>query len=88
MSKTLQELAQEAIDVQNACNLLAVVNGMSRALSDLRGFVSGSDELRNHPITLLWADKVSHLTGTQDIGNSVVMKAYAAAHDLAEGKAA
>lgn len=83
MSRTIKELATEALAVQDACNLLAVVNGMSRALKDLREFVPGTDELRDHPITILWADKIAHLSGTQDLGNSKVMRAYTAVHEMA-----
>lgn len=85
MPRTLNELAKEALLVQDACNLSGVVLGMSRAIADLREHVKGgNDALHSHPIVLLWADKVAHLTGTQDIGNSKVMKAYDVCHDLAK----
>lgn len=85
MTRTLKSLAIEALAVQDACNLTAVVNGMSRALTFLREHVSGSDALASHPIILLWADKISHLTGTQDLGNDKVMKAYSIVHDMVNG---
>ncbi len=56
--RTLKDLAVEAHEVQRACNLLAVVRGMDRALTDLRRLESlGTDALRAHPIAVLWADK-------------------------------
>jgi hypothetical protein len=62
--RTLQDLAQEALDVQNACNLMGVVSGMHRAMVALSQLgVNGTDALNTHSITKLWADKVVHLAG-------------------------
>ena len=47
-----------------------------------------TDERNRHPVAVLWADKVAHLTGTQDLGNDVVTKAYSWAHDLVNETAA
>ena len=83
--KNLKQLAQDALDVQNACSLLAVVNSFSKAVSDLREAVSGStDVINNHPITIVWVDKLASLTGTQDLGNDRVMKAYSEVSMMAE----
>lgn len=83
MPRTIKELAKEAINVQDACNLSGVVNGFSRCLTDLREYVNGSDALANHPISRLWSDKIASLTGTQSIGNDAVMDAYKIVYDLA-----
>ena len=83
MSKTIKELAQEALDVQNACNLTAVIQSFARAMIDLGKHVKGTDARNSHPVTVLWADKVAHLTGIQDIGNDATMKAYNAVYALA-----
>ena len=83
MSKTIKELAQEALDVQNACNLCGVVQSFARAMIDLGEHVKGTDARNAHPITVLWADKVAHLAGIQDIGNDATMKAYNVVYDLA-----
>jgi hypothetical protein len=85
MSKTIKQLAQEALDVQNACNLCGVVQSFARAMIDLGEHTKGTDERNTHPISVLWADKVAHLTGTQSFGNDVVTKAYNVVHDLAGG---
>ena len=76
MSKTIKQLAQESLNVQNACNLSGVVHGFSRAMTDLCEHVSGTDAKNNHPICILWADKIAQLTGTQTLGNDVVSAAY------------
>ena len=84
MSKTLQELAQEALRVQDACNLWAVVNGFARALGHLDELTKGTTERDNHPIARVWADKVNHLTGTQGYMNGdPIQDAYDEVHKLA-----
>lgn len=78
MSKTMKELAQEALDVQDACNLSGVVHGFSRAITNLRELLprAGTDEINGHPLCALWADKIAHLSGTQ-AWNERVIAAYA-----------
>jgi hypothetical protein len=62
-TRTLAQLAQEALDVQDACNLSGVALGFGRAMADLRQHVGGGDAIRQHPITLLWIDKLADMTG-------------------------
>lgn len=86
MSRPLYQLAQEALDVQDACNLCAVVQGFARAMLDLGTHTSGTDERNTHPVAVLWADKVAHLTGTQAPGiGGTVAEAYAKCRALARG---
>ena len=62
--RTMAQLAEEAIQVQDACNLTAVVKGMDRAIASLRELgVTGTDEIREHFVTRLWAAKVADLCG-------------------------
>lgn len=70
MGRTLKELAQEALDVQDACNLSGVIHGWSRSITDLRAIVEketgasfSTDTLNRHPVNVLWADKVASLAG-------------------------
>lgn len=86
MTKSLKDLAAEALAVQDACNLSGVVHGFSRAISNLRETLpnAGTDEINHHPICLLWADKIASLTGTQDLGNSNTMRAYSECYNLAK----
>lgn len=86
--KTMKELAQEALNVQDACNLSGVVHGFSRAITNLRDLLprAGTDEINRHPISVLWADKIAHLTYTQCIGNEVILQAYAWARAMTEEK--
>jgi len=64
--RTLAQLAQESIDVQDACNLSGVAQSFGRAMLELRQHVGGGDALRQHPITLLWLDKLADMTGRVD----------------------
>ncbi len=60
--RTLQQLAQEAIDVQNACNPLGLTNSLAKAaleLRDLLGLDTGA--LCVHPVFRLWASKLHDL---------------------------
>jgi hypothetical protein len=47
--KTLPQLAQEALDVQDACNLTGVALSFSRAMCDLRSHVGGGDRSARIP---------------------------------------
>lgn len=84
MSKTLKQLAREAIDIQSAGNMLGLSNGFAEALSELSRHVQ-VQHIRAHPITRLW---VSNLHNLADMGVSdteAYGKAYAACSALAEG---
>lgn len=65
MSRTLKELAREAIGVQDASNLSGVVHSFSRAITDLREHGYDSATLNNHPITRLWVSKLAYLSDMQ-----------------------
>jgi hypothetical protein len=85
MTRTLRQLAQESLDIQNASNLSGIVHSFSRAIMELRE-LAGTDYSNQHPINTLWADKISGLTHVQDLGNSWAFKCYGAVKDFIEGK--
>lgn len=85
MSKTIKQLAQEALDVQNACNLCGVAQAFARAMSDLGQYTKGTDERNQHPITRVWLDKLNSLAGIQEY-NSDITKAYSVVHDIASSE--
>lgn len=68
--KTLKELAQEALDVQNACNLSGVVISFTRVIQELKLHYPGDSahDFNKLPIIAMWADKIASLTGTQNMG--------------------
>lgn len=77
--KTLNQLAQDALLVQDACNLSGVVHGFSRAMTDLRALLpqAGTDEINQHPISIMWASKIASLTGAGGLSdNDVFAHAY------------
>lgn len=84
-AKTLSELAREALEVQNACNLSGVVHSFSRVVSQLRACLpeAGTTEINEHPIVRLWVDKLASLSGTQN-SSSWAMEAYRQVRDMAK----
>jgi hypothetical protein len=60
--RTLQELAAEALAVQDASNLSDAAQSFAAAMKDLGEYVSGPRERNEHPITLLWVDKLADLS--------------------------
>lgn len=86
---TYVELAQQSLDVQDACNLSGVVHAFSRAMTllwkeaDTRG--EGTEWINQHPIVTLFIDKLASLNRTQgDL--SAVLAAYDRVHAIVEGK--
>lgn len=76
-TRTIKELAAEALAVQDACNLTAVSSSFARSMGELAQHVPGTFEMASHPISRVWSDKISSLTRTQALGNSVTAKAFA-----------
>jgi hypothetical protein len=63
---TLQQAASDALAVQDACNLSGVVHGFARAMEavvdDCRSKKQGSDEYKEHPIVIMFMDKLVSMT--------------------------
>ena len=66
---TLSQLANRAIDVQDACNLSGVLYDFREAIVAIREIMCASaegcstDKLNRHPICIMYASKVADLTG-------------------------
>lgn len=61
-TRTLQQLAQEALDVQNASNLSGVLLSWHKSYCRLRELLGHSDSTaRDHAITAAWLCKVKDL---------------------------
>lgn len=69
--KTLKQLANDALAVQDACNLSGVVHSFSRAMSDLRDVVPGEGTAfyNRHPVAVLYANKIADMTGCESLAN-------------------
>ncbi len=65
MTRTLQELAQEALDVQNACNLCGVAQSFAEAMKDLNRLMDSTISRNQHPIAIAWLDKMNSLAAIQ-----------------------
>lgn len=83
--KTLQHAAEQAILVQNACNLSGVVNAFSRALAIVRENTNGTNEANRHPVSVLFTAKIMHLTRSGSMDGQTFEDAYNACHDLVTG---
>ena len=65
-----KKLLKEALEVQNAVNILGVSKGFARAIQDLYEHVldrSGMCALKSHPVTVLWVDKILDLAGRPEM---------------------
>ena len=82
-----KELYQQALDVQNACNLSGVVQSFSKAFDEIwkaaREVERGTDYVNTHPISVLFADKIGSLAKVQGL-TSESMDAYSKAMHFAE----
>jgi hypothetical protein len=90
--RTIQDLAKEAIQVQDACNLSGVVHGFSRAMTELReilraenGGVINTHTMNHHPICCLWASKIHDLTSMGLSDGERFREVYEACEDIAKG---
>lgn len=88
--KTYQELAQQALDVQDACNLSGVVHSFSQGMETLwaeaRSRNQGTAWVNEHPIVTLFLDKLASLNRTQDLANPAISAAYDRVYAIVEGK--
>lgn len=84
--RSWKELAQEVLDCQDACNLSGIVKSFANVVAEVRARLEsenkgGTDNVNEHPVCQLWADKIAHLTNTQTYGNEQVRRAYDWAYD-------
>ena len=61
----IEQLATEALRVQNACNLSGLAIRFAEVVSELRACLpkAGTDEINQHPIVRLWVSKLHDLAG-------------------------
>ena len=82
----LKRLAQQALQVQNACNMSGIAHSFAKAMSELRVLQPqlGTDALNSHPITRLWASKVHDLAGMGLSNSNRFSDALKACEELAK----
>jgi len=68
--KTLSQLASDALYVQSACNLTAVLRSSHEAAQTLARHpqCTGTGWINQHPIMRLYSDKIYSLTGNSGGG--------------------
>lgn len=72
---TIQQAAQEAIDVQDACNLSGVVHSFSRIIKEAlweeaRKQGKGTEWVNQHPIAKMFAEKIAQLSRMDEFGDA------------------
>jgi hypothetical protein len=83
--RTMKELAQKALDCQDAVNLSGVVHSFSRAITELWEIAraegwEGTAKINRHPVCLLFSSKIASLTYSES--SEEFHKAYEWAKDL------
>ncbi len=87
---TLKELAQNCLDVQDACNPIAVAIGYGKAISELRTALQAANEscdhdaIKKHPINIWWINKIIDLSKYDDDDVAERGKAFDKLYELAE----
>lgn len=66
-TRTMRELAKEAIDIQSCFNLSSIVHSFSRCICRLRAIAKeegweDEQEIRRHPISVLFSNRIGYLT--------------------------
>jgi len=68
--RTIKQLAKEALDVQDACNLSGVVHSFSTVCTELRDIMReegkfSTDNFNRHPIVIMYSSKIASLCGSE-----------------------
>lgn len=81
----LRTLAQESLDIQNACNTCGLAQRFAEVMKRLLHHpeIKGTGAANSHPITKMWISKFEHLAGLEQ---SMSSEDYNIVADLAEGK--
>ena len=83
---TLAQLAQNALDASNACNLSGVVISFARDIQSLRLLAreqgwDSSEKINSHPVSVLYSQAIGNITGSES--GLAYSKAYEACKDMA-----
>lgn len=86
LQQALKRAAEDAIQVQNACNLSGVVHSFSKILKDVLWPAAheqglGTDWVNTHPISVLFAEKIVDLTGVRPYSSDTYINILAAVQE-------
>lgn len=72
---------ESALSAQTACNLRAVSAAFESATKEMASLGMNTDEIRNHPVSRLFVEQMSHLTKRKNY-----LEAYFECQRASEGK--
>lgn len=82
--RSVPQLAQDALDIQNACNLSGVAHAFSGAMSALwthaHAAGMGTEWINTHPITIAYVSKLVSLARCEEINTQ--LDAFNACEDI------
>lgn len=85
----LQKLAREALEVQNACNMSGIARSFVQVMDTLGSFGLSTGQRNQHPITVVWLDKMNSLASIQPFDSAFYGEqtrlAFKAVQGLADG---
>jgi len=87
MSRTLAQLAKEALIVQDAVNLSGVAQSFASVMIELADHTNGTRERNEHPIAVLFIDKMADLANLRFTTSYDYSEAYSKAYQWAEEQA-
>jgi len=75
-NRSLRDLYQEALKIQDASNIMAVIHEFSRTMKRLRELTGKIDTntYREHPIIIMFSSKIASLCHSEDV--SVLLHAF------------
>lgn len=82
-TRTIRQLAAEAMAIQNACNLCGLSQAFGRAMSRLLTLESSTAKVNTHVITRVWLDKLCSLSGVHFGSDGWALDAYRDVEHLA-----
>ena len=87
--KTMQQVAQDALHCQNACNLSGVVKTFADATTVLwteaQRLAAGTRWVNEHPVSILFATQVAYLAGISYADQELYHAAFVECERLAKG---
>lgn len=87
--RTLRELAEQALSIQGAVNLCGLAQSFAGVMARLMTLHenAATATVNEHPITIVWLDKLTGLAGIQSVGAWRVTRSFAEVAMLAKPEA-
>jgi hypothetical protein len=93
--RTMAQLAQEAIDIQNACNIMGISKSFAKVVQEVRDLIevdrkknpvsfTRHENVNSHPVVRLWASKIHDMCSVSIEEDVAYSEAYLECQRLAE----